>query len=581
MSAGSPPFRMHTSPTQASNRLCKPYQPAQAIEEITFLLELQSLLTRLQESSVRRDFIRKKIVDGKDLDHKLKLFDSLYQMLMPQWHYERGRRRNSIAMVLDHTKSLLSSSDTLFLFPECHKSAKPYTYSEWMHCIQKVMTSAYWTDSGIYGEASNLFSHREEHRTNESSFLRDLRDTDLEADASISRDGPWKSRRRSSKKGQDSKMMRRIALANGINCRTKLGYTEYGRPQALAKFISGELVKVQKVLDGLQQKYCDMRKLVVEWQGTQEKESTPIYQKEDHKTSRIFYNRYRTNYETLKYCNWCSRVGHIERNCWRKKDVCSLCGSGSHTLTACAKYTPPKYTSVASVPLHKQDSLREMSMPKSRFQESRLSPDKSQQQLSNDRCRPSRTGISQLMSSGIDLYFESLKEQNLDDSGCFRIKGRTQSEIFEEPPVCQSERKNITDDYCRFCLMNESLGIGDEGKKADLSTKCTSGKSEILLTSRDETWDISSIEDCDSDRMVARDEEHIRGDRTFVSNGSALSGASASQSAIDVDKETKKMGSFSGDVTADDNQNLHMIISKKFQTEHNVCVRPPAIMQEA
>lgn len=67
---------------------------------------------------------------------------------------------------------------------------------------------------------------------------------------------------------------------------------------------------------------------------------------EGTRTGRMYDNSpKKTRSESLqKYCHWCGRAGHIEEDCWKKKGVCTLCGSGSHTATACRKYVAKRTT---------------------------------------------------------------------------------------------------------------------------------------------------------------------------------------------------------------------------------------------
>ena len=257
--------------------------------------------------------------------------------------------------------------------------------------------------------------------------------------------------------------------------------------EELARFLSEELVHVYELLENLQQKYWYVEELL---EG-----SISRRMRREHRAAtdckraeRVFYNSKRKTIRARvrKQCDWCGHTGHMEQDCWRKRGVCCLCGSGSHTLTACAKYVPhmpgrPEARVSPAGSKHRrgkvEPNLASRSLPftaratpamgpweaqfadydsdqSSRPHESRSnitpgdfninygsrvrdgSHDKSQQNMIRENKTPTpihhREDTIQQISSVVDTYFDDLKEHEWSDSVCFASQERVPPDVLDD-----------------------------------------------------------------------------------------------------------------------------------------------------
>ena len=518
-----------------SDPACNAGEAVDEARQMTFLLDLQSILKKLQETSVRMAFVSLKIVNVENPQCKLQSFDALYQLLTPEWHYDLEVRKTNIATVLRHVSKLLSESGEILHLPESDVILEKYSYSAWLRSIRKLMASTYWqtgansqkdiaVDNRVFSELKDTEKSSDLCRNKtvnfplieKSHYVIDIKSEETENSAFgilEKRSSKPESRSRSywfrgrvardygdttsassedSDSSEDSLVYRRrrksyypreIVPPEPFNMEGKVSlrkfFETYERyferkydgnqrdcTRELSRFISGELKEAYDALGGSQQKYRDMKEMLLQWYKTQrvgrshrwkaelqqaemkDRESLKLYcmrleelaqraysnderecvkqlkarflktapsdflrhveererikvalregkslswgeivelaEYEDKKrkklelqedadvidvdvlrrlealrtvgasaslgtvvqepeqTSRIYQNSKRkTNAnETVKQCNWCGRVGHLEQDCWKKKGVCTLCGSRAHTITACSKYTP-------------------------------------------------------------------------------------------------------------------------------------------------------------------------------------------------------------------------------------------------
>ena len=118
--------------------------PAALHATLMLLLDLQSVLSRLQIRSIREEFLAQKIIqtDG-DPSFILAWFDTLYQILTPDWHNDSIRREENYTAVCHHLNCLTALSEELFEIPGLQEDGERYSYATWMHALQKLMGSKF------------------------------------------------------------------------------------------------------------------------------------------------------------------------------------------------------------------------------------------------------------------------------------------------------------------------------------------------------------------------------------------------------------------------------------------------------
>ena len=91
----------------------------------------------------------------------------------------------------------------------------------------------------------------------------------------------------------------------------------------------------------LQQKYCDFE--IIERGSIIGRREEEVSRK-PKRPRRVYYNSNKKRVkEERRYCNWWGRCRHLEEECWKKKGLCTLCGSGNHFLKTCCKYRPKPF----------------------------------------------------------------------------------------------------------------------------------------------------------------------------------------------------------------------------------------------
>ena len=449
-------------PTQASGDL-----------RFAFLFDLQSMLRRFQEAHVRADYLSGKILRDGDRIGTLQSLDVFYKLFMPDWHHNVEERTCKFSTILAHVDLLLSASDNLLLLPVSHPYLSTCSYSFWVNFLKQLMTSEYWVSCAGNG---------------------------ISTDQGVTWQKAYNQVQASSGSELDYPISSEAFECRKTNCTSQV-----------ATFISDELKKGHDALLRLKQKYHDMENLLRQYCTSRSEGRTRQVKVEASQPTRIYYNScWRGEVRSQKNCNWCGRVGHLEANCWIKKGVCRLCGTNSHSSTACSRYIP-RFGEARTVPGRKRvknTSQNVTSKVCSIFDSSALSPGSAMD------------GYSTLPSSGLSC--ESLEDSShkwesvrlsssmiggraiqdkkaQKDSLIFPRQSGVPKYVLDDSVVFPSEAKLVNDRrYYQLCALDDDHDSGE---------KCG-----IVLTAQEEIWDVSSIDDQDEQQLATRDNTCARKD---------------------------------------------------------------------
>ena len=164
MNTDGPSSKTDVSSAPATDQKLNGDSSSQTVEDNKmgiFLMDLQSLLRKLQVSYVRADFLALKILNPDNPQGTLQLFDALNHMLTPEWHYDVEVRKRNIVTALGHVELLLSASEEIFVIKGLPGTTE-YTYAAWMHGIRKLMASPYWSTGHVSSGLSNDGNVKEE-----------------------------------------------------------------------------------------------------------------------------------------------------------------------------------------------------------------------------------------------------------------------------------------------------------------------------------------------------------------------------------------------------------------------------------
>ena len=289
-------------------------------DKYIFLIEIQSILKKLQEKSVRQAFKEGKIIKMDQPDEILRSFDRAYEIFHPEWVAVRVDRGLQIGDIVEHLSLLLSESDQPFLLLEKNPELAVYSYGVWMHAFRKLMTSTYWLQSAseepvrdssdleeictkpkfdfkktrftntarqdTSGESSDSFvpSKRKPRKMGSRKLRRQVDTivlTDSSTDSSAAQESPDSSFARHSIRSRRHYAKEVVQPAcfeldgkQSLNqfletyeryFRNRFDGSQRECTQELSKFISGELREAYDALGGAQTKYRDMKGELLRW----------------------------------------------------------------------------------------------------------------------------------------------------------------------------------------------------------------------------------------------------------------------------------------------------------------------------
>ena len=303
--------------------------------------------------------------------------------------------------------------------------------------------------------------------------------------------------------------------------------------EMLITFVAKELVRIEDSVQILQQK-CHAREKLDEF-GSHGVARTSKEKSDVCRPTHIYYNSSMkaSRGALLTYCNWCGRTGHIERNCWRKKGLCCLCGGGCHALTACSKYVlrdpvrsfSPKCSTCggghcgqdcpcgvpSSSTLNDDDTLLDSTSTQSVWLKGKQQMDGSPQlfreelrvsSLSAGRGKKVSVLNTSMGNSSIFAGREKPAEHMVDKSACVSSNGLVPDSIFEDSLISLPQASIDKDyNYCRLEEKEQKMTWDILMEEQDRKGPLEYGKAEecgVILAVQNETWDMSSIEgpDC-------------------------------------------------------------------------------------
>ena len=267
--------------------------------------------------------------------------------------------------------------------------------------------------------------------------------------------------------------------------------------EELTTFISRELKEVHAAFDRLQLRYCDLES--PERCGTERGKRSSNWKANRYR--RIYYNS--NQKKTPKNCNWCGRCGHLEEECWQKNGLCTLCGSCDHTLIGCPKYraTPSRQQVLSNCDMYDtHDSKVRLNNEEIHTNTQQVAGWRTRQPSERDTDRD----VSQLSSSSLseNIYRASRKakaQTSLEDSVYFS-KAEVPDYVLHDSVIFPSRSKIKNADCYKLCPMEDINLIERSGRaiiqqeSQQLASDNSYDDGGIVLTARDETWDVSSIE---------------------------------------------------------------------------------------
>ena len=299
----------------------------------------------------------------------------------------------------------------------------------------------------------------------------------------------------------------------------------------VSEFLSDELKGSNDTLKNVQQSCHNIEELVTLCK-TRKAESTQRVKSGRKIPTRVFYNscRKRSSDGLRKQCSWCGRSGHLEDYCWMKKGWCSLCGSASHKKETCPSYVMKRHASPAVAPkcltckvYHCSQNCSSISSSSSTTNFSASSDtvvfppvgvdgevaqssdnllqlySKATYKLSGEKSScPESLDLSSFMEN---QHSAELREQVLNDSVCFATcKDEAPNYVLEDSVVFKSPFKPFKNNYYKICSIQEGKLDNDERDAAEAEVLddmqgggCLGVEDGMILTAKDETWDLSSI----------------------------------------------------------------------------------------
>ena len=105
---------------------------------------LTAVLARMEETEVRDDFLKMRVLKSQDLQGMLFQLDGLRELLMPPWSPEPKVREAQNRAAGMHVSNILCEKEQIFDIPTDYGDLLKFTYKAWFEALNKLLNCDYW-----------------------------------------------------------------------------------------------------------------------------------------------------------------------------------------------------------------------------------------------------------------------------------------------------------------------------------------------------------------------------------------------------------------------------------------------------
>lgn len=118
------------------------------MNDVCGLLRIRAVLGQLRKSGVHADFLAGHVLHVDNREKLLEMLNAMDDLLFPEWIPNTTGLLTLLSVASNHLHKLFNSSSEVFEIPLEKSAPLQLSYASWMHTLNNLVTSEYWSVTG-------------------------------------------------------------------------------------------------------------------------------------------------------------------------------------------------------------------------------------------------------------------------------------------------------------------------------------------------------------------------------------------------------------------------------------------------